>query len=620
MATKGPDCRRPISGGEEIVFTAATGGVSHPLTGKPLAARPLFGNAREAGPEDDPREVFADWMLDDGKILFSRVAVNRIWAELMGRGVVDPVDDLRATNPPSNPALLDALAEEFRRLKYDQKELLRLIVTSYVYGLSSLPTKQNTTDTHNFSRHYRQRLEAESLLDAIGDVTGVRESFSGMPPEARAVELWTHRIDSLFLDAFGRPDANQDPPCERTGETTVVQTLHLMNAPSVNHQLTSDDGRVARIAASSLSSEQIVEELYLATYSRLPTSEELAATAGLIVGGGRRSTPRDRRPALGTAEYTRIRFQKLDWPSARIANMNWLRNCEGLSRRDCLTLGVGCLAGGGFVDLLRLVGQANEAKPSRPAPRPASCILIWMDGGPSHFETFDPKPDAPAEIRGELGAISTKIPGVHFSEHLPRLAGIADKLAVVRSVCHNQGNHGAGNHYMMTGAPPRIPVGCGAFVSFHPSLGSVTAYERGNQGGLPAYFSMPSMSAIRRAELSGSEVCPLCRCGRPEQKGLSRPRRRPTRRTGRQPVSYSPRFARRRRSARENPGRCRWRSGSSARRVLRARLQPGDQPRCATGLRYRCRIGRRCANVMGAIRSANARCLPGAWSKPAFRS
>jgi hypothetical protein len=204
----------------------------------------------------------------------------------MGRGVVDPVDDLRATNPPSNPALLDALAEEFRRLKYDQKELLRLIVGSYVYGLSSLPGPQNISDTHNFSRHYRQRLEAESLLDAIGDVTEVRESFSGMPPEARAVELWTHRIDSLFLDAFGRPDANQDPPCERTGETTVVQTLHLMNAPSVNHQLTSDNGRVARLAASSLSAEQVVEELYLATYSRVPTGEELAATVPLIVGTG----------------------------------------------------------------------------------------------------------------------------------------------------------------------------------------------------------------------------------------------------------------------------------------------------------------------------------------------
>ena len=198
--------------------------------------------------------------------------------------------------------------------------------------------------------------------------------------------------------------------------------------------------------------------------------------------------------------------------------MKWLRNCEGLSRRDCLQLGVGCLAGGSFVDLLRLVGQANEAKPGKPSRRPTSCILIWMDGGPTHFETFDPKPDAPAEIRGELRPISTKIPGVHFSEHMPRLAGIADKLAVVRSVCHNQGNHGAGNHYMMTGAPPRIPVGCGAFVSFHPSLGSVTAYERGNQGGLPAYFSMPSMSRSGGPNFLGARFAPFVVADDPNNK------------------------------------------------------------------------------------------------------
>ena len=112
---KGAGLSPPISGGEEIVFTADAGGVVHPLTGKALAPRPLFGQARDLQPDEDPREVFVDWMLNDGKVYFSRVAVNRVWAELMGRGVVDPVDDLRATNPPSNSALLDALAEEFRR-------------------------------------------------------------------------------------------------------------------------------------------------------------------------------------------------------------------------------------------------------------------------------------------------------------------------------------------------------------------------------------------------------------------------------------------------------------------------------------------------------------------------
>jgi hypothetical protein len=161
--------------------------------------------------------------------------------------------------------------------------------------------------------------------------------------------------------------------------------------------------------------------------------------------------------------------------------------------------------GGGFVDLLRL---RAEAAPAGAKPH-TSCILIWQDGGPSHYETFDPKPGAPKEIRGQFDPIDTKIPGVQFSQHMKRLAAIADKLAVVRSIRHNQGNHGAGNHYMMTGAPPRIPVGCGAFVSFHPSLGAVTSHERGASGGLPAYFSMPSMTRSGGPNFLGARHAPF---------------------------------------------------------------------------------------------------------------
>jgi len=158
-----------------------------------------------------------------------------------------------------------------------------------------------------------------------------------------------------------------------------------------------------------------------------------------------------------------------------------------------------------LVDMLRLRSEAALAN-----RRQTSCILVWLDGGPSHYETFDPKPTAPVEIRGEFQPIATKIPGVHFSEHLPRLASIADKIAVVRSIQHNQGNHGAGNHYMMTGAPTRIPVGCGAFVSFHPSLGSVTAYERGGaKDGLPAYFSIPRMSRSGGPNFLGAKYAPF---------------------------------------------------------------------------------------------------------------
>src|SRR4051812_34145587 len=181
-------------------------------------------------------------------------------------------------------------------------------------------------------------------------------------------------------------------------------------------------------------------------------------------------------------------------------------NCESKTRRDCLRLGLGAIFGGGLIDALRLRGMASGPDPRS---RATSCILIWMDGGPSHYETFDPKPDAPAEIRGKFATIATNVPGIAFSQHMTRLATVADKLAIVRSIRHDQGNHGAGNHYMMTGAPPRIPVGCGAFVSFHPSMGAVTASERGATGGLPPYFSIPSMSRSGGPNFLGAKCAPF---------------------------------------------------------------------------------------------------------------
>ena len=179
------------------------------------------------------------------------------------------------------------------------------------------------------------------------------------------------------------------------------------------------------------------------------------------------------------------------------------RNCEGMTRRDSLKLGLGGLIGGGLVGALQARGSQSQPRQAQ------ACILVWMDGGPTHYETFDPKPEAPVEIRGALEAIPTRIPGVSFSKHLERLAALADKLAVVRSIRHNQGNHGAGNHYMMTGAPPRIPVGCGAFVSFHPSMGSVAAHQLGAPEGLPAYFTMPRMSRSGGPNFLGAKFAPF---------------------------------------------------------------------------------------------------------------
>lgn len=271
---KGTGISAPISGGEEMILVAKSGQVQHPLTGKPLPPRPLFGEAPAIPEGGDPRESLATWVTSDQNEYFSRVIVNRIWADLMGRGIVEPVDDLRATNPPSNAPLLAALAAEFRQQKYDLKQLLRTITLSQAYSLGSLPTERNVADTRNYSRHYRTRLRAEVLADAVSDITGQADTFRGMPAEARANQIWTHRVESLILDTFGRPDPNQDPPCERRPEATVTQTLHLMNAPALHAKVTGDDGRPAKLAAGPKTPDEIVEELYLWVYARLPDNDE----------------------------------------------------------------------------------------------------------------------------------------------------------------------------------------------------------------------------------------------------------------------------------------------------------------------------------------------------------
>jgi hypothetical protein len=195
-------------------------------------------------------------------------------------------------------------------------------------------------------------------------------------------------------------------------------------------------------------------------------------------------------------------------------------NCNGVSRRDCLQLGLGGILGGYFGSGLAGALRATAAERQSIQPQANACILIWMDGGPTHYETFDPKPNAPIEIRGQFETIATQTAGIRFSKHMTRLAAISDRLSIVRSIRHNQGNHGAGNHYMMTGAPPRIPVGCGAFVSFHPSMGSVVAHQRSAPAGLPAYFSMPRMSRSGGPNFLGAKYAPFVVSDDPNSAGF----------------------------------------------------------------------------------------------------
>jgi hypothetical protein len=291
VGRKGTGLSPPISGSEEIIFTAPSGTVTHPLTGEVLPPRPLFGAAREpADADEDPREALADWMTGPENHYFAQVAVNRVWADLMGRGLVDPIDDLRATNPATNEPLLEALAEDFRAGGFDLKHLLRTITNSYVYRLSSEPTDRNVSDTRNYSRYYRSRLRAEVLWDAVGDITGVETQFAAMPEGSRAMQLWTHRTASLFLDTFGRPDPNQDPPCERTSDTTVTQALHLMNSPEVHEKITHKSSRAVELAESARTEAEIVEEVYLWVYSRFPSDEETQGALSWFEQVGERRT------------------------------------------------------------------------------------------------------------------------------------------------------------------------------------------------------------------------------------------------------------------------------------------------------------------------------------------
>src|SRR2546422_435869 len=197
-------------------------------------------------------------------------------------------------------------------------------------------------------------------------------------------------------------------------------------------------------------------------------------------------------------------------------------NCAGMPRRDFLQLGIGSTLGIGLTGLLRL--QANAAGGAATAGRKSAskvnCIMIWLDGGPSHYETFDPKPEAPSEIRGSLGAIPTSVPGLQFCEVMPSLAKAADKLTVVRSICHKDPNHGGGNHYMMTGAPTPVPVACGAFVTFHPSFGSVVSYHRGVHDGMPAYMSLPQVSRSGGPNFLGGKHAPFVINGNPNSQNF----------------------------------------------------------------------------------------------------
>ncbi len=251
-----------------------TSGEINPATGKPIEPKLLDGPYLDVPPQDDPRQKLVDWMARPDNPFFAKALVNRMWGHLMGRGLVDPVDDMRETNPPSNPELLDALAKDFVKHQFDVKHVLRTIANSRTYQLSAVPNEYNKHDKQNHARYYARRLIAEVLHDAIDQACGTRTQFGRMSKQSRAVDLPHEGFGSYFLDVFDRPPRSSACECARSGGASLQQVLHLSFSPELENKINRGDGRIAKLMEKKAAPEQAVAELYLAALARFPTAAE----------------------------------------------------------------------------------------------------------------------------------------------------------------------------------------------------------------------------------------------------------------------------------------------------------------------------------------------------------
>lgn len=265
-----------LFGRETIVTVRDSGEVSHPRSGKKMDPKALDGPTLDH--VLDRRVPLAQWLTSTENHYFSRNVVNRYVRYLLGRGLVEPVDDMRSTNPPTNPPLMDALAKHFTDGNYDLKQLLRVILTSRLYQLSSQPTSANAADNRFYSHFTVKRLTAEPLADAIDAVTGVQTKYKSLPLGTRAIELPDAEYPDYFLNTFAKPRRASVCECERSPDANLSQALHTLNGDTLTNKITDKNGRIAKLIAANKSHEEIVSELYLATISRPPTESEFAAS------------------------------------------------------------------------------------------------------------------------------------------------------------------------------------------------------------------------------------------------------------------------------------------------------------------------------------------------------
>ncbi len=263
-------------------------GIGQPRTGQFLPPRPLDRSDVALEPGQDPREALAAWMTSKDNRLFARAIVNRVWKQFFAVGLVEPVDDLRATNPATNEPLLDALCSDLIAHEFDLKHLMRTILRSRTYALSSDPLPSNAADRKFFSHYYPRRLPAEVLADALASATGVPERYEGYAEGLRAVQLPDPKVQNYFLDTFGRPERVTPCACERSGEVTMPQVLNLMNGEGLEGRLGSGEGRLAELLKSGKPDREVAETLFLATLGRTPTEEQWRTIESAISGGGDR--------------------------------------------------------------------------------------------------------------------------------------------------------------------------------------------------------------------------------------------------------------------------------------------------------------------------------------------
>jgi hypothetical protein len=271
--------RKPgeVASEERIFHKRGVAAATNPKNNLRVVPTGLGSEPMDIAAEDDPRQALVDWMSAENNPFFAHTLVNRYWKHFFGRGLVDPEDDMRATNPATNPELLAALAQHFIKSGFDMKDLVRTICRSNTYQLSSEPNDYNIDDKQNFSRYYPKRLTAEVLLDSVDKVTGSPTKFAGVPQGTRAVQLPDSNFNSYFLTVFGRPDAASACECERANEANLAQGLHLINSSEVHGKLSAGNGRAAELSKDEMEIHDKIRKIYLVALSRQPTDEEMGA-------------------------------------------------------------------------------------------------------------------------------------------------------------------------------------------------------------------------------------------------------------------------------------------------------------------------------------------------------